>query len=91
VFLRAGIEPSKRWLKPRDFCRDNTQWFQVTGKEKVMVDILHRVGMKSSVDKVYKALTTREGGAAWWTTNTQGDGSKVGGILNLRLAPAVPK
>jgi len=50
-----------------------------------MVDILHRVGIKSSVDEVYKALTTREGLAAWWTNNTQGE-SKVGGELKFRFS-----
>ena len=50
-----------------------------------MVDILHRVGMKSSVADVYKALSTREGVAAWWTNNTQGE-SKVGGTLKFRFA-----
>jgi uncharacterized protein YndB with AHSA1/START domain len=49
-----------------------------------MVDILHRVGIKASVDQVYKALTTRAGLAGWWTTDTQGD-SKVGGILKFRF------
>ena len=51
-----------------------------------MVDILHRVGMKSSVDQVYKALSTREGGFAWRTTNTQGDGNKVGGVLKFTFS-----
>ncbi|MDB5988905.1 MAG: activator of ATPase 1 family protein [Herbaspirillum sp.] len=50
-----------------------------------MVDILHRVGIKSSLDKVYKALTTREGLAGWWTNNTQGDG-KVGEVLHFRFS-----
>ena len=49
-----------------------------------MVDILHRVGMKSSVDQVYKALATRAGLAAWWTEDTQGE-SKVGGVLQFRF------
>jgi uncharacterized protein YndB with AHSA1/START domain len=49
-----------------------------------MVDILHRVGIKSSLDQVYKALTTREGLAAWWTNNTQGE-SNVGGVLQFRF------
>jgi uncharacterized protein YndB with AHSA1/START domain len=52
-----------------------------------MVDILHRVGIKSSLDEVYKALTTREGLAAWWALNTQGD-SKVGGVLKFRFSSA---
>ena len=49
------------------------------------MDILHRVGIKSSSDEVYKALTTREGLAAWWTNNTQGE-SKVGGVLKFRFS-----
>ena len=49
-----------------------------------MADILHRVGIKSSPDEVYKALTTREGLAAWWTNNTQGE-SNVGGVLQFRF------
>jgi uncharacterized protein YndB with AHSA1/START domain len=48
------------------------------------MDILHRVGIKSSVDEAYKALVTREGLAAWWTNNTEGD-SKVGGVLQFRF------
>ena len=50
-----------------------------------MVDILHRVGIKSSLDEVYKALSTREGLAAWWTINTQGE-SKVGGVHKFRFS-----
>ncbi len=49
-----------------------------------MADILHRVGIKSSVDEVYKALTKREGLAAWWTNDTQGE-SKVGGVIKFRF------
>jgi uncharacterized protein YndB with AHSA1/START domain len=50
-----------------------------------MADILHRVGIKSSPDEVYKALATREGLAAWWTNNTQGE-SKIGGALKFRFS-----
>jgi uncharacterized protein YndB with AHSA1/START domain len=50
-----------------------------------VVDILHRVGIRSSTDEVYKALATREGLAAWWTSNTQGE-SKVGGALQFRFS-----
>lgn len=50
-----------------------------------MVDILHRVGVKSSsLDDVYEALTTPEGLSSWWTGNTQGE-SKVGGALQFRF------
>ncbi len=50
-----------------------------------MVDILHRVGIKSSVTEVYTALTTPEGLSAWWTTNTQGKGNDTGGVLQFRF------
>ena len=49
-----------------------------------MVDILHRVGVQASPDQVYEALTTTEGLAGWWTTDTQGDGH-VGGVLRFRF------
>jgi uncharacterized protein YndB with AHSA1/START domain len=49
-----------------------------------MSDILHRVGIKSTLDDVYETLTTRDGLAAWWTRDTQGDGN-VGGVLQFRF------
>ena len=49
-----------------------------------MADILHRVGIKSSVKDAYEALTARQSLAAWWTTDTQGE-SKVGGVLKFRF------
>jgi uncharacterized protein YndB with AHSA1/START domain len=54
-------------------------------EESKMVDILHRVGIKSSVAEVYTALTTTEGLAGWWTTNTQGQGDDLGGVLQFRF------
>lgn len=35
-----------------------------------MADILHRVGVVAPLDDVYRAVTTTEGLAAWWTTDT---------------------
>lgn len=50
-----------------------------------MVDILHRVGIKSSSpNDAYNALATRDGLAAWWTNDTQGE-SKVGGTIRFRF------
>ncbi len=52
-----------------------------------MVDILHRVGMKSaSPDDVYAALTTIEGLSGWWAKDTKGQ-TEVGGILEFRFGP----
>ena len=51
-----------------------------------MPDILHKVGIKSSsLNDVYKALTTLPGLSAWWTTNTKGESNKVGGVLQFRF------
>jgi len=47
-----------------------------------MVDIIHRVGIRASLDQVYSALATPEGVAGWWTTETSGD-RKVGGMLKV--------
>ncbi len=49
-----------------------------------MVDILHRVGVVAPLDKVYPALATPEGLAAWWTTDTVGT-SDEGGKLGFRF------
>ncbi|MFG1793507.1 SRPBCC domain-containing protein [Nocardia sp. NPDC049149] len=49
-----------------------------------MVDILHRVGVKSSVDEVYSALATVDGLAGWWTDQTQGD-PNAGGVVQFRF------
>lgn len=52
-----------------------------------MVDILHRVGVESaSPADVYRALTTVDGLAAWWTDQTSGD-PEVGGTLEFRFIP----
>jgi Activator of Hsp90 ATPase homolog 1-like protein. len=52
-----------------------------------MVDILHRIGVTSSPDAVYAALTTVDGLAGWWTEDTKGD-SAVDGVIRFRFAGA---
>jgi uncharacterized protein YndB with AHSA1/START domain len=50
-----------------------------------MVDILHKVGIKSSSLKdVYSALTTLKGLSGWWTEDTKGD-TKLGGTIEFRF------
>ncbi|SCE80943.1 SRPBCC family protein [Micromonospora mirobrigensis] len=49
-----------------------------------MAEILHRVGATAAAEKVYDALTTRDGLAAWWTTDTTGDVA-VGGTIRFRF------
>ena len=52
-----------------------------------MSDIQHRVGVISpSTDGVYSALTTIDGLARWWTTDTSGDAS-LGGKIEFRFPP----
>lgn len=52
-----------------------------------MPDIIHRVGIKASISKVYAAVSTIEGVAGWWTKNTSGS-SKVGGTIGVRFHSA---
>jgi uncharacterized protein YndB with AHSA1/START domain len=47
-----------------------------------MVDIIHRIGIKSPAAQVYKALASIEGLAHWWTEETLGDG-KIGGKIEF--------
>jgi uncharacterized protein YndB with AHSA1/START domain len=49
-----------------------------------MPDILHRVGIKSSPKHAYKALTTIDGLAGWWTSTTRGD-PEVGGEIHFQF------
>ena len=51
-----------------------------------MVDILHKVGILSSHNDVYDALTTVDGLAGWWTDDTKGR-SEVGGVIEFRFPP----
>ncbi len=53
-----------------------------------MVDILHRVGVRTTTpEKVYETLTTVEGLAGWWTDDTKGNGAAIGGVLEFRFPP----
>ena len=49
-----------------------------------MVDIIHRVGIKAPISRVYAALSTIEGLAGWWTKETTGT-SKMGGTIEFRF------
>ncbi len=52
-----------------------------------MVDILHRVGVRtSSPEKVYDTLTTLDGLAGWWTEDVTGS-ADVGGVVQFRFPP----
>lgn len=49
-----------------------------------MVDIIHRIGIKAPVSKVYDAVATAKGVAGWWTRDTTGSAT-VGGSVNVRF------
>ena len=49
-----------------------------------MSEINHQVGIKSSPEDVYKALTTNEGLMKWWTNDVAGAG-EVGSIIKFRF------
>ncbi len=46
-----------------------------------MVDIIHRIGIKSKSDQVYKAVSTLEGLGSWWTNEVEGDVQVGGNII----------
>lgn len=47
-----------------------------------MIDIIHRIGIKTPENQVYKALTTLEGLSNWWTEEVKGD-EKIGGKIEF--------
>lgn len=47
-----------------------------------MIDIIHRIGIKTPADQVYKALTTIEGLGNWWTEEVSGD-AQIGGRIEF--------
>jgi uncharacterized protein YndB with AHSA1/START domain len=50
-----------------------------------MIDIIHRVGVKAPISKVYAAISTIEGVAGWWTKETTGV-SKPGGTIEFEFS-----
>jgi uncharacterized protein YndB with AHSA1/START domain len=47
-----------------------------------MADIIHRIGIKASEAQVYKAISTLEGLAKWWTEEVEGD-EQLGGKIEF--------
>ncbi len=54
-----------------------------------MADIRHRVGIGAPQAHVYRALTTTDGLAGWWTEDVRGDPS-VGGALEFYFGGEKP-
>jgi uncharacterized protein YndB with AHSA1/START domain len=49
-----------------------------------MVDIIHRIGIKSPATEVYRAVASLEGLAQWWTEEVVGD-DQLGGKIDFRF------
>lgn len=49
-----------------------------------MADILHRVGIRASAEKIFAALSQEKGLAGWWTTNVKA-APEVGTIAQFRF------
>jgi uncharacterized protein YndB with AHSA1/START domain len=49
-----------------------------------MVHIIHRVGIRASLDQVYDAVATVKGISRWWTHNTSGT-SEIGKTIVVRF------
>lgn len=52
-----------------------------------MVDIIHRVGIKAPLAKVYAAVASVAGVAGWWTEETSGESTPGGTLKVLFRAP----
>jgi uncharacterized protein YndB with AHSA1/START domain len=59
-----------------------------------MPDILHRVGIDASPNKVFAALTTIDGLCGWWVSTTTGSTAKGGtinfGFCDMQVVSAEP-
>ena len=49
-----------------------------------MAHIIHRVGIKAEIHKVYEALATVKGISGWWTKDTSGE-SEIGKTVTTRF------
>jgi uncharacterized protein YndB with AHSA1/START domain len=58
--------------------------FTPTNREIAMFDILHRVGIAAPPQRVFEALSTRDGLAGWWVGKTTGD-PLVGGTIDFEF------
>ena len=51
-----------------------------------MAAILHRIAINNvGIETVYRAISTIEGLAAWWTVDTSGTANRLGGALQFRF------
>ena len=49
-----------------------------------MSDILHRVGIQATPQKVFEALSTQEGISSWWTSKVKVQ-PEVGSVMEMRF------
>jgi uncharacterized protein YndB with AHSA1/START domain len=54
--------------------------------EITMHNILHRIVIETTPDKLYRALTTQQGLSAWWTKNSS-NGDNVGSAISFLFGP----
>src|SRR4029077_4801661 len=52
-----------------------------------MVDIIHRIGIKAPLAKVYEAVSTPKGIAGWWSDETTGEYRQGGAITRVFHSP----
>jgi hypothetical protein len=54
-----------------------------------MSDIFHDFPVKTTVDRVFQAISTPEGLDCWWTKNSSGQPTKGGAKMMLSLLPTI--
>src|SRR5512143_3670541 len=80
----CGSRPDERPLNNVVTPCENRHKLNQPGRKRMKTySIHHEVGIKASPKAVYQALTDRKKLAGWWTSDTRGNGSKVGGVLEF--------
>jgi uncharacterized protein YndB with AHSA1/START domain len=74
--IRPADEATNQLIEARDL---NARPSKTTS-----ANIVHRIGIKAPIAKVYQALATVEGIAAWWTRSVTGD-AEVNGTIQVRF------
>jgi uncharacterized protein YndB with AHSA1/START domain len=82
--IRDGLVTPCSRIPPRRFPPDAAAKHQRNQEEIGMTDIVHRVGIRSPAAQVYKALSTVDGLAGWWTKATSGNSTR-GGMIEFRF------
>ena len=82
-----GVKVGPFEIRPADEFMNNlisARDLKAKNNDTLGTNIVHRVGIKAPIKKVYDAISTSEGIANWWTRDTTGE-SSVGKTIHVRF------